>query len=966
MKRWILAVSLCLFGIHLLDSFTKASALCSDARSHNSKTGLPDASRRKSPALWRDDLVPPELPKQPLLIKPPEVMAPAGGWPQLRAAVANGADSVYLGLEAYSARARATNFGYDELKEAVDYCHSYGVQVYVTLNTLVFEHELEELVDVIKAASVADAVIVQDVGLCRLIREVAPDMVIHASTQQTVTSADGVDFCADVQGATRVVLGRELSVREIEQITASTNTEIETFVHGALCVSYSGQCFSSEAWGGRSANRGQCAQACRLPYGLIVNNELKDLQDMSYLLSPQDLCGLEHVKALTSAGVSCLKIEGRLKDENYVAATTRAYRNAVDVAWEELSMEGKLDPAAQMSTQRVDKHVDVHRHELAQVFSRGQDAQYDGLSAGFFGGSQHQALVRGRSPRHRGLHMGTVLPGISPDSGLIVQLDDEKKSLKRGDGIVIDRGMPETTELAGPIYSVVMEGNLAHICFGRDVTKQWTRLDKEGLCMTPDGAHVWKTSDATVQKKLSQLASSKPQRASSAISVQIVGKVGERLQVLLSDGQHVGVGFSEQELQKAETQLLSPERIEKAIGTLGDTEFTITGSIDATEFDPDAWCPVSAIKGARRQSVVDLIQKRGCQVKSKPEISFSEATANDILDQRRQYNQSPSTGHTRLSVLVRLPSHVDVVCYIIRSNPISLVHEVIVDFLEIEGVHVAVEQLRKIDGLSVVIASPRIIKAGEEGIWRTLMREEPDGLLIRSAGLLKYLQEARQEGDRVNVGTVEQPHWVNFPSLIGDFSLNVANPLTAHEYITEGADRITASFDLNSDAITQMAKTLKGLASSLDVVVHTKMPIFHTEHCVFARFLSKGNSYKDCGHVCTRNTVHLRDENGADNLVLADMGCRNTVFAAQSQSGVHSIEQWKAANVGTLRIELVDEQEDDVESIISGYEGVLNGSLKPSTVWQSLQTVRDSNGRAAGVCLGSLRNQAERRAGAIS
>ena len=252
------------------------------------KNSLPASEltdRRKSPALWRllyDEEEPPAstnhvqqshqnpVPRKSLPLRKPEIMAPAGGWAQLKASVANGADAVYLGLQAFSARARAENFHVTEdLPDAVAYCHQYNVHVYVALNTLVFDEleELSQLVQLCHRAKV-DALIVQDLGLCKLVQTLLGDKLpIHSSTQQSITSADGVDFCKSQHGATRVVLGRELSLAEINHVTDRTEVEIETFVHGALCVSYSGQCFSSEQWGGRSANRGQCAQACRLPYG---------------------------------------------------------------------------------------------------------------------------------------------------------------------------------------------------------------------------------------------------------------------------------------------------------------------------------------------------------------------------------------------------------------------------------------------------------------------------------------------------------------------------------------------------------------------------------------------------------------------------------------------------------------------------------------------------------------------------
>ncbi len=262
----------------------------------------------------------------------PEVMSPAGYWPQMQAAIEAGADSVYFGLKHFSARAKV-GFTLSELPEAMRTLHRRGVRGFVTFNTLVFEHELSAAADAIAAIADAgaDALIVQDLGVCRLAHEIAPDLELHASTQMSITNAEGVRL-AQSFGVDRVTLARELSLEEIRAIVAQTDCDLEIFVHGALCVAYSGQCFSSEAWGGRSANRGQCAQACRLPYEMIVDGVLRPLGDARYLLSPGDLYALHQVPEIVEAGVSALKIEGRYKDADYVALATRAYRKAVDAA----------------------------------------------------------------------------------------------------------------------------------------------------------------------------------------------------------------------------------------------------------------------------------------------------------------------------------------------------------------------------------------------------------------------------------------------------------------------------------------------------------------------------------------------------------------------------------------------------------------------------------------------------------
>lgn len=207
---------------------------------------------------------------------------------------------------------------------------------------------------------------------------------------------------------------------------------------------------------------------------------------------------------------------------------------------------------------------------------------------------------------------------------------------------------------------------------------------------------------------------------------------------------------------------------------------------------------------------------------------------------------------------------------------------------------------------------------------------------------------------------------VKIPELIGDFSLNAINTVTSSELLDYGGlSRLTAGYDLNANSITELAKAMHGAATKLEVIAHTHLPIFHTEYCVFARYLSKGNSYVDCGHVCTSNSLHLRDQSGKDNLVLADMGCRNTVFSAEAQSGVHSLKEWAEAGVGTIRIELVDEGKYDVKTIVKGYLDVLSGKEKAHDVWEVLKDIKDSNGRTGGISHGSLRNSSERRAGEL-
>ncbi len=287
----------------------------------------------------------------------PELLAPAGNWECASAAVENGADAIYFGLDKFNARMRAKNFTEADLPELMEFLHRRGVKGYVTLNTLVFPQELREAQKYLRAIISAgvDAVIVQDIGIARLIRHMSPDFPIHASTQMTITSDAGVEFAENL-GCNLVVLARECSLQEITKIQhrmqyRGATLPLEVFVHGALCVAYSGQCLTSEALGGRSANRGECAQACRMPYELIVDGETVDLGDKKYLLSPQDLAGLSVLPQLVQAGVSCLKIEGRLKAAEYVANVTRVYREALDRLMEGAGRGGVTPPVVESVTE---------------------------------------------------------------------------------------------------------------------------------------------------------------------------------------------------------------------------------------------------------------------------------------------------------------------------------------------------------------------------------------------------------------------------------------------------------------------------------------------------------------------------------------------------------------------------------------------------------------------------------------
>ena len=342
-----------------------------------------------------------------------ELLSPVGDFDCLKAAVQNGANAVYFGSNLFSARAFAKNFDKDELEQAINYAKLRGVKTHLTLNTLIKDEEFEEAFNVAKTAYEfgIDAIIVQDLGLAINLIKSFPDLEIHASTQMTTSNLEGVKRLQDL-GFRRVVLSRECSISEIEHICKNSNIEIEVFTHGALCISYSGQCLFSSMVGGRSGNRGMCAQPCRLPYSLLSEDKILD---KGYLLSPRDLCSLENLPKLISAGVSSLKIEGRMKSPTYVATVTKIYRKYINLAYKYLNNE--------ISKYEIDEN---DKKELMQVFNRGE------FSTGHLLDSPNKKLIYPQKPNNMGITLGKVLK-INPNKGLITVKLEDKVAI--GDGI---------------------------------------------------------------------------------------------------------------------------------------------------------------------------------------------------------------------------------------------------------------------------------------------------------------------------------------------------------------------------------------------------------------------------------------------------------------------------------------------------------------------------------------------------
>lgn len=900
----------------------------------------------------------------------PELLAPAGDWECAKAAVENGADAIYFGLAKFNARLRAHNFTEAELPALMEFLHRRGVKGYVAFNTLIFADELADAERTLRAiiAAGVDAAIVQDVGICRLIRRLSPDFPIHASTQMSVTSAAGIEFAREL-GCSRVVLARELSIRDIERLSAERREAneaappavaaggaaadpgpavlpLEVFVHGALCVAYSGQCLTSEALGGRSANRGECAQACRLPYELICDGQVVPLGARRYLLSPQDLAGLEVLPELLRAGVASLKIEGRLKSPEYVANITRIYRQALDQCAARRAARGP--DAADTVGAAPQPAFRLPRYEMEMAFSRG-------LFTGWLRGLNHQRLVHARFGKKRGVYLGRVTRRQGEQ--VWVRLEGP---LKPGDGVVFDAGQPEEKEEGGRVYEI-RAGSAALLPTRNERSGKSTRpwdpksdssSDRAGHAPAPRvgevaltfgggdidfsrvrvGDRVWKTSDPELERRLRRSFAGDQPQFRRPIELEAHGRAGAALILIARDELgHVARVDSTMPLRPAEKFPLTDERLCEHLGRLGGTAFKL-GAL-RNLLDGEVILPVSELNRLRRRLVAELEARR-----ARPKRwTLNERGMREV---ERAVNGPPAT---------RWPETAEAELVVLARSFAQLqaawqcgVRTIYCDFEDPRQYREAVRRFRQwqsedaaFDGPAtgsakpstnahspvprppsqILVAPPRIFKPGEAWILKQVRSCEADGYLVRNYDHLTCFADCRR---------------------VGDFSLNVANPLAAEHFVERhGLERVTASYDLN---LAQLAALLRAAPPQwFEITLHQHMPMFHMEHCVFCAFLTRGTDYTNCGRPCEKHELKLRDRVGAEHPVKADVGCRNTVFNARAQTGAEGVPRLLALGARRFRLEFLNEPPEQVARTIGMYRQLLRGEISGARLWRELK-----------------------------
>lgn len=785
----------------------------------------------------------------------PELLAPAGDWECLRAAIANGADAVYFGLSRFNARARASNFALDQLSAVVNFAHDHNVRAYVAFNTLIFPDELPDAAAYVAAIAEAgaDAMIVQDLGLARLAARMAPALNVHASTQMTITEPTALVRLAET-GVRRAILARELSLEAVARVAEGAEVELEVFVHGALCISYSGQCLASLTLGGRSANRGLCAQPCRLPYGLLVDGRPADSAGREYPLSPYDLAAHEYVAALARLGVAGLKIEGRLKGPHYVAAAVRMYRAAIDAA-----VGG--EPFAPS---------DAARRAVLQSFSRG-------FTGGWLAGAEHASLVAGDSVGGRGLLAGRVTGKtarevlIAPAEGCV---------LKAGDGVVFRAA---GQQIGGRVYQVQPHGRAAVAA----------AFDGEfDISAVAVGGEVWKTDDPALEADLARTYSRVNPARRVPLRLSVRAEPGKPLRAVLADdaGREAQVE-SAGPVEPARRHSLTAALLAEQFGRLGDTPFVLAavelfGPAGPADEVP-VMAPKSVLNDLRRRSVEALLATR--RAASRHAISEPDALAR-LLEEAACTAPGVcdfAEDGTTLSVLVRSLEQLRCVLGWQASQAAARLAMVWAD-LQRPGQAAAAVDLGARAGLPVGLAAPRICQVGEEAVLQALADAKPPAVLVRNLGALEFFRRALPAA-----------------SLVGDFSLNAVNPLAADLLRRWGLARVTAGYDLNAERLATLGVAVP--AGTLEVIVRSAAPMFHTRHCLYAANLGKAGGRASCGQPCERHSLDLCDRKDEVLSVQADASCRNTVFAPARQRPDREIAHLRSAGLRRFRAEFLHE-----------------------------------------------------------
>ncbi len=803
----------------------------------------------------------------------PELLSPAGSLAAVRAAVANGADAVYLGTSRFNARDEGAQLSIEELGEACRIAHERGRRIYLTLNILT---KPAELVDALMLLGEAidrgiDAVIVQDLGLVRLIQRLYPDLEIHGSTQMTVHDESGAAVLQEI-GVDRVVLAREITLDDVRAIRAAVpDLGLETFVHGALCISYSGQCLMSGMISERSANRGSCAQSCRKDY-VLTDTATRDELDRGYLISAKDLAAYEHLPAIADAGIVCLKVEGRKKKPEYVATVTKAYREFL----ERLERGDRTPPS------------DVEVEPLVQIFSRG-------FTGGMFGGRQGRDYVTRTQPDNRGVVLGEVV-GYERNE-LIV---DVATAIEIGDGL----GFEAPEQVGGPTigFSVTAVRTLSQ------PSRPTIRQALETRTRVTPGWRVVRSSEASLLERARASYASLPaeiRAKKTRLDVRLFGAAGTPLKAFVTTGDESVTVRSDVTLSPASNRPLDAQTARDQLGRLGDTPFVL-GSIDTTALAAGLFLPVSEQNHLRQQAVEQLMRQRDWAAEAKlterrdrAEQAVADVRADVRIGVVRAGPETQTLRAFNLSAQVYRVEDADAaadagateICFdpFLRHPAPPLAR--------VRALH---ERLVARD-VTLRLRTPTIVRPEErKSIQKWLDLDLP--LLSGHLGLIA--EHARAGRD-----------------VVADYATNVFNPHSAVEIFRLGAQRIVASVELTVDELSQLTAPWDG--EGFDVLLYGRPEGMTIEHCVLSAAFNREPT--TCRDLCVKKhpVVELTDPTGYTFPVATDSACRNRLLHSRPVDGSEFMPRLWRAGIRGYQL-LFNMPGDDVAAIVRLYRAALD------------------------------------------
>jgi len=831
-----------------------------------------------------------------------ELLAPAGDMESLHAAVENGADAVYLGGKLFNARQQAGNFDIAELQEGLRYAHARGVSIYLTLNTLLRDDEIPQALDYAGEVCNAgiDGIIVQDLGLAALLRRTFPDLPLHGSTQMTVYDLEGVRLLEEM-GFQRVVLARELTLEQAAWIARNTELEVEMFVHGAMCVCYSGQCLMSSMIGGRSGNRGRCAQPCRLAYTLVSSDGKNRQSDQQrYLLSPKDMNTLEYIAEIAASGIRSLKIEGRMKSPEYVATVVRIYRKYLDTGLEQV----EKGAASKLSIDEKD------RKDLLQIFNRG------GFSPGYLKGKTGADMMSYEKPNNSGICIGSTISYDRRRKTVRIRLEDD---LSIGDGIEIWTGGSDSP---GGTVSLLKKD-------GRNVKKAAKGDSVEAGFFSgriAPGMKVYKTTDAELIREARRTFSDGNMKRILIRGAAVLEK-GHPLVLTVDDDKGHRIVFSGSvHAETAVNRPLTRERLTAQLKRTGSTPFTFI-RLDV-DMQDGLTIPISEINDVRRKALEALYEARADRYPDRYCNNTGMGDGN-VVDAHigGQYKSNQNSLDDRSVLKTRRPL---ISLYFYRWDEKHDLAGLGADRLYMPlsalwrpGFRHAAEAAANA-GAEVFCWLPPVARGNYEKLIDRFIAE------YNSRGTIDGVLAA-------NTGTVRKLAGIDGLKVAGDISLNLFNSHSVAKAAELGLESAAVSVELTLRQISGLTENLKQVSENvqayeqrrlgaikLEAAVYGRLPLMISEYCPPGCIEGGFASSSKCTGCCGSGEYSLRDRLGMEFPVLCDnIDCRSTILNSNVLFVPDALSSLADAGIDIFRLYIWDEDTDTIKELVRLYRAAL-------------------------------------------